>query len=82
MYNKSLYALLKMDMVEFVAFLSLADTAPATIQTYISGIRHHLKIRYLPDIQNSFLLKLLFKEVAQLPKAPNVCIPLSLGHAH
>ena len=78
MYNKSLFALSEMDMIEFVAFYCWADTAPATIQMYISGARHHLKIRCLPDFQNSFLLKVVLKGVAQSPKEPDVHLPLSL----
>ena len=36
LYDKSLFALKEFDFIEFVAFLSMADLAPATILSYIS----------------------------------------------
>ena len=37
LYDKSLFALKEFDVVEFVAFLSMADLVPATILSYILG---------------------------------------------
>ena len=46
----------EMDMVDFVAFLSLGGLVPATIVTYMSGVKHHLRIRGAHDFNDSFLL--------------------------
>lgn len=82
MYNNSLFALSEMDIVEFIAFLSLAYMASATNQTYMSGIRHHLKIRYLPDFQNSFLLNLVLKEVGMVAQRAESLLTIISGYAY
>ena len=57
-YDKGIYQLQEMDMVEFMAFMSLEGLAPTTIITYISGVKHHLRVRGTRDFNDSFLLKL------------------------
>ena len=57
LYDKSLFALKEFDFIEFVAFLSMASLAPATILSYISGVKYHLKIRFLNNLNDSFLLQ-------------------------
>ena len=64
LYDKSLFALKEFNFIEFVAFLPMADLAPATILSYISGVKYHLQIRFLNDFNNSFLLKLVAKGIA------------------
>ena len=64
LYDKSLFPLSEFDFVEFVAFLSMADLAPATILSYISEVKYHLRIRFLNDFKDSFLLKLVAKGIA------------------
>ena len=64
LYNKSFFALKEFDFVEFVAFLSMVDLAPATILSYISRVKYHLRIRFLNDFNDSFLLKLVAKGIA------------------
>ena len=56
LYGQSLLALREFDFVEFIAFLSMAGLAPATILSYISGVRYHLRIRFLNNFQDSFSL--------------------------
>ena len=46
-YNKQLHALCDLDLVEFISMLSLIPLAGTTIRTYVSGVRHHLKIKTL-----------------------------------
>ena len=58
------FVLKEFDFVEFVAFLSMANLALATILSYISGVKYHLRIRFLNDFNNSFLLKLVAKGIA------------------
>ena len=47
------------DLVEFVGFMSLGGLAASTITTYISDVRHKLKLMGKEDFQQSFLLKLV-----------------------
>ena len=44
LYDKSLFTLKEFDFIEFVAFLPVADLAPATILSNIAG--YHLWIRF------------------------------------
>ena len=67
-----------MDMVEFVAFISLGGLAPTTIITYISGVEHHLRVRGARDLNDSFLLKLTLKGVAASPHELDVRLPITL----
>ena len=64
LYDKLLFALKEFVFIEFVAFLSMADLAPATILSYISGVKYHLRIRFLNDFNDSYLLKLVAKGIA------------------
>ena len=72
LYDKSLSALREFDFVEFVAFLSMANLVPATILLYISGVKYHLRIRFLNDFNDSFLLKLVAKGIASQQRLPDV----------
>ena len=56
-YSKDLHSLWDIDLVEFIGFMSLGELAASTITTYISGVRHKLKLMGKDDFQNSFLLK-------------------------
>ena len=78
-YNKGIYQLQEMDMVELVAFMSLGGLAPTTIITYISGVKHHLRVRGARDFNDTFLLKLTLKEVAVSPHEPYVGLPITLA---
>ena len=44
-YNISMHNLQEQHMLEFVSFLSLSNFAASTIQLYLSGVKHHLKLR-------------------------------------
>ena len=61
--DKSLFAFKEFDFVEFVTFLSMAEMAPPTILSYISRVKYHLRIRFLNDFNDSFLLKLVAKGI-------------------
>ena len=67
-----------MDMVEFVAFMSFGGLAPATIITYMLGVKHHLYLLGAPDFQDSFLFKLTLKGVASTPHEPDVHLAITL----
>ena len=67
-----------MGMVEFMAFMSLAGLVPTTIITYISGVKHHLRVRGARDFNDSFLLKLTLKGVAASPHELDVRLLITL----
>ena len=77
-YDKGIYQLQEMDMVEFVAFTSLGGLASTTIITYISGVKHNLKVRGARDFNDSFLQKLTLKGVAASPHGLDVRLPITL----
>ena len=78
LYYKSLFALKEFDGIEFVAFLSMASLAPATILSYISGVKYHLRIRFLNIFSDSFLLKLVAKGIASQQHQPDVRLPITM----
>ena len=63
LYNRSLFALKEFDFVEFVAFLSMANLAQATILSYTSAVKYNLRIKFLNDFNDSSLLKLVEKGI-------------------
>ena len=62
--------------------LSLIPLAGSTICMYISGVRHHLKIRLLPDSQACFIISLVLKGDTSPESPSDVCIPISLHMLH
>ena len=48
LYHKNLEEIQEVDMIKFIAFLSLGQLAPSTISLYVSGVRHHVRLRNLP----------------------------------
>ena len=81
-YNKNLHALRDVDLVEFISMLSLIPLAGTTIRTYVSGVRHHLKIRLLPDFQAIFLISLVLKGETSPEATGDVHIPILLRMWH
>ena len=77
-YNKGIYQIQEMDMVEFVAFMSLGGLVPTIIITYISGVKHHLRVRGARDFNDSFLLTLTLNGVAASPHELDVRLPITL----
>ena len=67
-----------MDMVEFIAFMSLGGLAPTMIITYISGVKHHLCLKGARDFNDSLLLGLTPKVVAASLHEPDVRLPITL----
>ena len=67
-----------MDMVEFMAFMSLGGLAPTNIITYMSGVKHHLWLKGASDFNDIFLLRLMLKGVAASPHEPDVRLPVTL----
>ena len=62
--------------------LSLIPLVGRTIRTYVSGVRHHLKIRLLPDFQSSLIISLVLRGATSPEAATDVRIPISLCMLH
>ena len=56
----------------------MADLAPVTILSYISEVKYHLRIRFLNDFNDSFLLKLVAKGIASQQRQPDVRLPIMM----
>ena len=74
LYEKDLQDIKELDIIEFIAFLSLGQLAQMTIATYILGVHHHLRLRNLP----TFMLKLVLKGVSNSHVQVDVRLPISL----
>ena len=81
-YKKALHALAESDLIEFISLLSLIPLAPRMIKTYISGVRHHLKIHLLPDFAKSFMIALLLKGLTLPEDDQDICLLISLSMLH
>ena len=77
LYQKELVDIPEIDMIEFIAFLSLGQLAPSTISSYVSGVRHHLRIRNLPTFKDNFVLKLILKGVSNSNRQTDVWLLIS-----
>ena len=75
LYQRDIHHLRELDLVEFVTFLALAEMARASIHTYVSGVKHHLKIHSLPDFSTGFALALVLK-ACLIPPTPQMFISL------
>ena len=78
LYQKDLSDIKELDMVEFITFLSLGQLVPSTISSYVSGVRHHLKLQGLLTFEDSFLLKLVLKGIFNTTCQADVWLPTSL----
>ena len=44
-YQVDLTSIKEYNLLEFISFLSLSGFAASTVQLYLVGVRHHLKLR-------------------------------------
>ena len=68
--------------MEFVGFISLGGLAAFTITTYISGVRHKLKLMGKDDFQHSFLPKLVLCDTKNNTHQPDVHLLISITVLH
>ena len=69
-------------MLEFVSFLSLSNFAASTIQLYLSGVKHHLKLRSIHYYEASFPLHMVMKGVSATGNKSDIKLPISLKLLH
>ena len=78
LYEKDLQDIKELDIIEFIAFLSLGQLAQTTIATYILGVCHHLRLKNLPTFKDNFMPKLVLKGVSNSHVQVDVRLPISL----
>ena len=66
LYDKELQDIHELDIIEFIAFLSLGQLAQSTIATYILRVWHHLRLRGMPTYKDNFMLKLVLKGISNM----------------
>ena len=73
-YSKDLKFLWDIDLVEFISFMSIRGLAASitSTTTYISNVRHKLKLLGKDDFQHSFLLKLVLCGTKNNTQQPDV----------
>ena len=81
-YSKDLNFLCDIDLVQFISFMSLGGLAASMITTYLSSVRHKLKLLGRDDFQHSFLLKLVFHGTKNSSQQSDVCLPISITMLH
>ena len=79
---KDLQFLHDIDLVEFVGLMSLGGLAACTVTTYISSVRHKLKLMGKDDFQHGFLLKLVLCGMRNSTQQPDVYLPISITMLH
>ena len=78
LYHKDLEEIQEVDIIKFIAFLSLGHLAPSTMSSYVSGVKHHLRLRNLLTFEDNFLLKLVLKGVSNSHEQVDIRLPISL----
>ena len=80
LYDKELQDITEMDIIEFIAFLSLVQLAQSTITSYVSGVWHHLYLNNLPTFEDNFMLTLVLKGIANMHATVDLRLPITLHH--
>ena len=63
--------------MEFISYLSLSGLAPATIHLHISGVRANLHWWGLNRFQDSFVIKMMLKDVSAKHREPDIQLPIT-----
>ena len=77
-YHVDLSSIKEYNLLEFILFLSLSGFAASTVQLYLAGVRHHLKLRGQNCFNNSFIIRMVVKGVSTRFPEPDVHLPITL----
>ena len=77
-YHVDLSSIKEYNLLEFILFLSLSGFAASTVQLYLAGVRHHLKLRGQNCFNNSFIIRMVVKGVSTRFAEPDVHLPITL----
>ena len=81
-YNIDLNRIKEYNLLEFISFLSLSKFAASTMQLYLAGVRHHLKLRGQNSFNNNFIIRMVVKEVSTRFPEQDIRLPITLDHLH
>ena len=70
------------NLLEFISFLSLSGFAASTVQLYLTGVRHHLKLQGKNSFKDSFIIKMVVKGVSSRYSVPDIRLPINKGLLH
>ena len=76
-YSVDLNRIKEYNLLEFVSFLSLSGFVASTVQLYLAGVRHHLKLRGQDSFNNSFIIRMVVKGVSTHFPEPDVRLPIT-----
>ena len=65
------------NLLEFISFLSLSGFAASTVQLYLTGVRHHLKLQGKNSFKDSFIIKMVVKGVSSRYSVPDIRLPIN-----
>ena len=77
-YQVDLSSIKEYNLLEFISFLSLSSFAASTVQLYLAGVRHHLKLRGQNCFNNSFIIRMVVKGVSTRFPEPDVRLPITM----
>ena len=81
-YNVDTNGVKEHNLLEFVSFLSLSGFAASTVQLYLTGVRHHLKLQGKNSFKDSFVIKMVVKGVTSRYTVPDIRLPINIGLLH
>ena len=71
-YSIPIYGLLENQFMEFISYLYLSGLAPATIHLHVSGVRANLHWWGLNRFQDSFVIKMMLKDMSAKHREPDI----------
>ena len=77
-HEVALPRLTELHLVDFIALLSWAGQAGSTIETYVSGVRHHLQLRRYDDFAKSFMVSLVLRGAKVANQQPDIRVPITI----
>ena len=77
-HEVALSRLTELHIVDFIALLSWTGLAGSTIETYVSGMRHHLRLRHYDDFAKSFMVSLVLRGAKVANQQPDIRVPITI----
>ena len=81
-YHVNMNSIKEHNLLEFISFLSLSGFAASTVQLYLTGVRHHLKLQGRNSFKDSFVIKMVVKGVSSRYLVPDIRLPINIALLH
>ena len=81
-YHVNMNSIKEHNLLEFISFLSLSGFAASTVQLYLTGVRHHLKLQGRNSFKDSFVIKMVVKGVSSRYSVPDIRLPINITLLH